>query len=100
MSSSREPALDASLAAEDERRKAGLLAAVRADVPDWDESDQIAAAALIDVLLSVPAYRRFASGWNLDAAEATRSVSWLLTLMADALREDRRPGPPQRRSTR
>jgi AcrR family transcriptional regulator len=91
MSSSREPTLDASLAAEDERRKAGLLAAVRADVPGWDEQDQVIAAALIDVLLSVPAYRRFASGWDLDAAEAARGVSWLLSLMADALRADRSP---------
>jgi AcrR family transcriptional regulator len=91
LSSSREPALDASLAAEDERRKAGLLAAVRAEVPDWDARDQVVAASLVDVLLSVPAYRRFVSGWNLDAEEATRGVTWMLSLMADALRADRAP---------
>ncbi|HVU73609.1 MAG TPA: TetR/AcrR family transcriptional regulator [Mycobacteriales bacterium] len=91
LSSSREPALDASLAAEDERRKAGLLEAVRAEVPDWDERDQALVASLLDVLLSVPAYRRFASGWNLEAPEATRAVTWLLGLMADALRDGRSP---------
>jgi len=92
LSSSREPALDASLAAEDERRKAGLLAAVRAEVPDWDERDRVLAASLMDVLLSVPAYRRFASGWALDADDASRGVSWLLSLMADAMRDGRAPG--------
>lgn len=100
LSSSREPTLDASLAAEDERRKAGLLAAVQGEVPDWDERDQVLAASLIDVLLSVPAYRRFASGWELDADEATRGVTWLLSLMADALHDGEKPAPAARRRSR
>lgn len=102
LASSREPEMDASLAAEDERRKAGLLAAVRLGVPTWGEPDQVLVAALIDVLVSVPAYRRFISGWHLDAAEATRGVTWLLSLLTTAMRDGPEPPRPaaRRRSAR
>lgn len=102
LASSREPQMDASLAAEDERRKAGLLAAVQDAVPTWAEADQVLVAALIDVLVSVPAYRRFISGWHLDAAEATRGVTWLLSLLTTALPDDPPPPPAtaRRRSGR
>lgn len=90
--SSTEPRLDPSLAAEDERRRSGLLAAVQAVAPDWNDHDQAVVAALIDVLSGVPAYRRFVSGWNLAPADAAAAVSWLLTLLRREVESDRRPG--------
>jgi AcrR family transcriptional regulator len=89
--SSTEPRLDPSLAAEDVRRREGLLAAVNEVVPDWDDHDQAVVAALVDVLTGVPAYRRFVSGWNLDPADAAGAVNWLLALLRREVEADRAP---------
>jgi AcrR family transcriptional regulator len=96
-SSSTEPPIDASLADEDRRRKAGLVAAVQAATPSWSDDDRTLVAALIDVLASVAAYRRLVSAWQLDSAEATRAVGWLLELMTTAVQRDEPPPPPGRR---
>jgi hypothetical protein len=33
------------------------------------------------------------SAWNLDGDQATRTVSWVMGLLADAIRDHRRPDP-------
>ena len=90
-SSSTEPPLDPALEEEDRRRKEGLVAAVHAAAPDWSGRDQTVAAALIDVLTSVAAYRRFVSGWQLSPREATFAANWLIGLLAREVREGRPP---------
>ena len=91
LSTSSDRPADPSLVAIDQRRKDAILVAVTAAVPDWSDADRRLAAALVDVLWGVPAYRRLTSGWGLDSAEATRGVKWLIALVVSAIREDRPP---------
>jgi AcrR family transcriptional regulator len=95
LSTSNDRPQDPSLAAIDQRRKDAILAAVRRGAVDWSDADRRLAAALIDVLWGVPSYRRLVSGWELDPAEATRGVSWLIGLVVAAVRDDRPPAPPE-----
>ncbi len=90
--SSTEPAVDTALEDEDRRRKEGLVEALRAAAPNWDERDRTMAAALIDVLAGVGSYRRFVSGWQLTSEEAASAATWLIDLLAREVREDRPPG--------
>lgn len=87
-------ATDEPFAALDERRKAGILTAVAAAAPDWPEPDRRVTAAMIDVLWGVATYQRLVTGWGLDAEEATRAATWVLELLAGAVRDGHRPPLP------
>jgi hypothetical protein len=41
-------------------------------------------------LLAIPAI--LVTAWNLDGAAATEAITWLIGLLVDAIRHDRRPG--------
>lgn len=86
----REP--DPVLHALDARRKAATLATVSSEAQQLSEADQRLAAAMLDALWSVATYQRLISGWDLDAADAVRGVSWLIELLSDAIRQGRGPG--------
>ena len=47
---------------------------------------------MLDVLWGVPSYERLVTAWNLDGQEATEAITWLIGLLVDAIRHDRRPG--------
>ena len=85
------PRQDPALAAIDQRRREAVLAAVARAAPDWPAADHRLAAALVDVLWSVPSYRRLTGGWDLDTEDASRGVVWVAGLIAAAVREGRRP---------
>jgi AcrR family transcriptional regulator len=86
------PPRDATVASITERQRAGLRAAVREAVPDWDERDQVVAAAMLDVLWGVTSYERLVVDWGLDPADAVAGMLWAMELVEGAAREGRRPG--------
>ena len=80
------------LVAEDQRRRDALIGAVTPSAPDWSDRQRRKAAAMLDVLWSVPSYERLTSAWDFDGDEATQVITWMIGLLVDAIRDDRRPG--------
>ena len=72
--------------AEDERRKAALVAAVEATATGWSDEERTRAAAALDVLWTAPSYQRLVTGWKLDADEAADVIDWMISLVAEAIR--------------
>ena len=79
------------LAAEDERRKAALVAAVEASTTGWSDEERARAAAALDVLWTAPSYQRLVTGWKLDADDAAGVIDWMITLVVDAVRAGQTP---------
>jgi AcrR family transcriptional regulator len=86
-----QPPLDATLAEARERQHDALLAAVAERAPQWSAADQSAAAAMFDVLWSIASYQRLLVNWQLAGDDAIRAITWVVTLLEDAVREGRRP---------
>jgi AcrR family transcriptional regulator len=82
--------------AEDERRKAALVAAVEATTTGWSDEERTRAAAALDVLWTAPSYQRLVTGWKLGADEAADVIDWMITLVADAIRAGHAPTPARR----
>jgi AcrR family transcriptional regulator len=82
--------------AEDERRKAALVAAVEATTTGWTDEERTRAAAALDVLWTAPSYQRLVTGWKLGADEAADVIDWMITLVADAIRAGHAPTPARR----
>ena len=76
----RQP-LDPTLLDAKQRQHEALLAAVAARAGGWSDADRTAAAAVLDVLWSVASYERMVVDWQMDPAEATRSISWVIGLI-------------------
>jgi hypothetical protein len=51
------------------------------------------AAAMLDILWSVPSYERLITAWKLDGDQATQAITWVMDMLVDAIRHDRRPRP-------
>jgi AcrR family transcriptional regulator len=92
------PPLDPTLAAANRRQHDALLAAVHEHTTHWPNADRTLAAALLDVLWGVSSYERLVRDWKLDTTEAIRGMTWVISLVEDAIRNDRRP--PRARATR
>jgi AcrR family transcriptional regulator len=88
------PSLDPTLADANLRQRSALFAALAASTAQWSQRDRHAAAALLDVLWSVATYERLVSDWEMDSAEAIRTVRWAIDLVTDAVRRDQPPGQP------
>jgi AcrR family transcriptional regulator len=86
------PALDPTLADANLRQRRALFGALDDATARWPDADRAAAAAVLDVLWSVATYERLVSDWDMDGAEATRTVTWAIGLVADAVEQGRRPG--------
>ncbi|MFN8034824.1 MAG: helix-turn-helix domain-containing protein [Acidimicrobiia bacterium] len=80
------------------RQRDALRRAVAANARGWPDADRALAAAMLDVLWSVGAYERLVADWDLDPADAIRGVTWVMGLVEDAIREDRRPDSPAGRT--
>lgn len=78
----------------DERRRAALVAAVRAAAPDWSAAQAELAAAVLDVFWNVPSYERLTMVWNFDPSQAASAVTWLIRVMQAAIRAGDVPGGP------
>ncbi len=86
------PPLDATVESITRRQRDGLRSAVHQAVPEWDEREQLVAAAMLDILLSVTAYERLVVDWELEPADAVAGITWAMDLVEAAVREGRRPG--------
>jgi AcrR family transcriptional regulator len=85
------PHRDPTFGAADRAVREGLVAAVAPATDGWASEDQVAAAAVLDVLWSLPTYERLTSAWELQPEEAARAVRWVIGLVQEAIAEDRRP---------
>lgn len=94
--SRREPPEDNPFPEVDRQRRDACSAAVRAAAPDADEGQRLQAAAMLDVLWSVPAYERLVRVWGLDSDQATRTVSWAIALVSDGISAGRLPAGRRR----
>lgn len=59
---------------------------------EWSASQRQIAAAMLDILWGVPSYERLITAWNLDGDQATQAITWVIDMLVDAIRRDRRPG--------
>jgi AcrR family transcriptional regulator len=76
----RQP-LDPTLLHAKQRQHEALLAAVAARATAWSDADRTVAAAVLDVLWSVASYEHMIVDWQMDLAEATRAISWVIGLI-------------------
>jgi len=60
--------------------------------PDWTATERQMAAAMLDVLWGMPSYERLITAWDLDGDQATQAMTWVIGVLSDAIRHDRRPG--------
>lgn len=86
------PVDDPTFAAADERRRAALIAAVTRSANDWSDEDRETAAAMLDVLWSVPSFERLTTVWHFDADRAARAANWVVRLVRAAVGEGLGPG--------
>jgi AcrR family transcriptional regulator len=85
----RQP-LDATLLDAKQRQHQALLTAVTARAGAWSEADRTMAAAVLDVLWSVSSYERMVVDWQMDPAETTRGITWVMGLIRQAIEENPR----------
>ena len=79
------PPLDPTLQEAKRRQQDALLGAVAGRATTWSEADRSVAAAVLDVLWSVASYERLVVDWQIDRAEATRGMAWMIGLIRQAL---------------
>lgn len=91
---------DPTFEAEDDRRRQALRTAVDEAAPGWSDAQKQATAAALDVLWAVGSYERLVALWNLDHAQATCVLSWLIALVSDAVDRDAPPPVRARRRVR
>jgi AcrR family transcriptional regulator len=87
----RRSPLDPTLAEANRRQHEALLAAVAEHTPRWSDADRTLAAAMLDVLWGVASYERLVRDWGLASDDAIRGMTWVIDLVADAVRERKRP---------
>jgi AcrR family transcriptional regulator len=80
----RQP-LDPTLLDAKRRQHEALLTAVSTRAGAWPGGERRVAAAVLDVLWSVASYERMVVDWQLDPAEATRGISWVIGLIRQAI---------------
>jgi AcrR family transcriptional regulator len=82
-----DPALDMM----DIRRRAALRNAVERATPGWEGADRDAVAAVLDLLWNPPSHERLVVAWGLSTERAATVLTWLIRLVEEAVRNDRRP---------
>jgi AcrR family transcriptional regulator len=82
---------DPTFAATDQAIRDALVAAVAPATTGWPATDRALAAAVLDVLLSLPTYERLTGAWGLEPEQAARAARWVIGLVEQALAEGRRP---------
>jgi AcrR family transcriptional regulator len=82
---------DATSSAAHARLREALLGAVAPATQAWPESERAIAAAMLDVLWSVVSYERLVIDWDLEPEQAIRGVTWVIGLVEEAIRRNRRP---------
>lgn len=86
------PVDDPTLTVMDQDRCNAVLSAVTQATPDWSDREKKSAAAVLDVLWSVPAYDRMIGSWGLDAEQTVEAITWIIGLANDAIQQGHKPG--------
>jgi AcrR family transcriptional regulator len=84
------PPLDPTLLDAKDRQREALLGAVEEMTEGWSGNDRAEVAAIFDVLWSVASYERVVD-WGIDHTYATKSITWVIGLVVQALRDGKRP---------
>ncbi len=79
------PPLDPTLLEAKRRQHEALLAAVAARTASWPEADRTVVAAIFDILWSVAGYERLVVDWEIEPADATRGITWVIGLVRRAI---------------
>lgn len=82
------------------RRIAGIHKAVAAAAPDAPPRSQDLAAAMLDIIWSVPAFERMVEWSHLDPDEAARTMRWAHDLLVGAIERGELPAAKRRRTRR
>jgi AcrR family transcriptional regulator len=92
------PALVPTLVDAMQRQRAALINAVESAAQGWPREDQLAVAAVLDVLWSVASYERLVGSWQLEPEVAVHAITWALELVGQAIAEGHAPrsGSPAR----
>jgi AcrR family transcriptional regulator len=75
----------------DVRRREALTRALSAAAPGWSAAEQQVTAGLLDVLWNVPSYERLVGEWDINGADATRAIGWLMAKVVAAIEDDDPP---------
>lgn len=97
----RQPPLDPTLRAAGDREREALLRALGPHAGGWTEVQRSVAAAMFNVLWRVGVYEHLVVDWGLGEDEAIAGITWVISLMEDAVEEGRPPAgedptPPHR----
>lgn len=92
VASVEEEETDPTFASIDEHRRQALLSAVIKATPSWSTTEQENTAALLDILWNLPPLERLTKLWRFDTQRSTEIVGWLIRLIEEAIKDDRRPG--------
>jgi AcrR family transcriptional regulator len=75
----------------DQRRCDVLLHAVVEATPQWTSQQQRMAAAVLDIVWHPPTYERLITTWGFDAERASSTLTWLIGVIENAIRNEQRP---------
>ena len=82
---------DPTLATMDKYRRDVLITAIARETPTWSERDRENVAAVLDILWNLAPYERLVVAWGFDADRAISILSWLISMIQTAIRQDRKP---------
>ena len=85
------PPLEPTLIDAKDRQREALFGAIAAGTEQWSEEDRTMAAAMFDVLWSVASYERLVVDWQIDHERAVQGISWVIGLVAQAVKDGRGP---------
>lgn len=86
------PVTDPSLATMDQIRRDALLKAVAETTSSgWSDRDRENAAAVLDIFWNLPPYERLIQVWGFDAKRAVGTMTWLISLVEEAIQQGRKP---------
>lgn len=85
------PPMDATMNEARLRQREALHDALEPWTSTWPAPSAAAVAALLDVLWSVASYERLVVDWQVDPERATKTLTWAIGLVEQAVREGRGP---------
>lgn len=91
----RTPHVDPTFVDASERERAALRRAIDAHTEGWSETDRTVAAAMCNALWRVSVYEHLAVDWDLDERDAVAGITWVLSLIEEAVRAGRAPSAPR-----
>jgi AcrR family transcriptional regulator len=75
----------------DRLRCDALLHAVVEATPHWTAQQQKMAASVLDIVWNPPTYERLITTWGFDPERASDTLTWLVSVIEKAIRNEQRP---------